>query len=256
MKLRLLLFFCVFFIFALPLAAQDEETDTDTGTAPEIISLTPETLTISGGSSDSIEVEYEDADGDASRFIWEVFDADEGTSWNLPDGFFSQAVVGTTIPVTFRCDNVDATVSIQLIVADSQGNQSEPATFDLVCESSLTDPGRGGGASGTAPEVVSVTPSRMVVSGVGTATTEIEYTDAEGDASRFLWSIVDAGEDTSWTLVDGFFSQAIVGTTIPVTFRCETVFTTQTLEMQLIVEDEAGNQSEPVTLTLVCEVGG
>ncbi len=259
MKRRLFLSLCVFFLFALPLAAQDEETDTETdaGTAPEIVSLTPNAVTITGGGSATVDVEFADEDGDAVRFIWEVFEAGEDTSWNLPDGFFNQSIVGTTIPVTFRCDNVDAMVSIELIVEDAQGNRSESAFFDLQCQSSFADLGQGGGATaGTAPEVVSVTPSRIVIVGEGTATTEIEYTDEDGDASRFLWSIVEASDETGWTLVDGFFSQSVVGTTIPVTFRCDAVDGTRTLEMQLIVEDEAGNQSDPVTLTLICVTEG
>jgi len=251
--------FCALFVFALPLAAQDDdsEPETDTGTAPRIVSLSPDALIIPGGGRGTVEVEYEDEDGDANRFIWEVAQAAEGTSWNLPDGFFDQQVVGTTIPVTFRCDRGNAAVSLQLTVEDAQGNQSEPALLLLECQSQTEDPGQGGGAvPGSAPEIVTVTPSRLVIVGSGTATTEIEYADEDGDATRFLWRIVDADEEANWTLEDGFFSQQVVGTTIPVTFRCVADDATRTLEMQLIVEDAQGNQSEPATLTLLCITEG
>jgi len=264
MKKSLLIpFLCLLFVFALPLAAQDEDTEsetsaeTSTGTAPSIVSLSPDTLIISGGGRGTVDVEYEDAEGDATRFIWEVFEAAEDTSWNLPDGVFVQETVGTTIPVTFRCDNTDAAVSIQLIIEDAQGNQSEPEFLLLECQTAVEeDDGQGGGATpGSAPEILTVTPSRIVIEGTGTATTEIEYSDEDGDASAFLWSIVDAEDETDWSLENGFFSQEIVGTTIPVTFRCLAGEETQTLEMEVIVQDAEGNQSEPSTLTLVCSTG-
>lgn len=240
-----------------------------TGEAPEIVSITPQEALIVGGGRTTIEVEYDDADGDATTFIWDVAEGDE-SAWNLPDGFFAQALAGTTIPVNFRCADVDTNVTIQLIVADAQGNQSEPATFDLICLSSATaatipESGQGGGtaadeatetdeepapdAVGSAPEIIAITPGQPVIRGGGVVTVEVEYADADEDATSFIWDVAES-DSTDWVLPDGFFNQAAVGTIIPVDFRCTDE--DSSVVIQLIVADAAGNESEPATLELFC----
>jgi hypothetical protein len=105
----------------------------NTNTAPKVVSIDPGEQTIGGSSMVVVDVTYEDPDNDATRFIWDMAETNALT-WDLPDGLFSQAAIGTTIPVTFYCTSPTFEASIQLIVEDANGNQSDPALFDLKCE--------------------------------------------------------------------------------------------------------------------------
>lgn len=244
------------------------EAEANTGATPTINNITPDELTIVGSGFDVVEVTYTDSDGDANRFIWRTDDA-EAARWFLPDSVFTQAAVGTTIPVRFNCDNVDASVDIALIVADAAGNQSIPATLRLNCVSnaaSVVDPDitatpvatptpaaeatdEPATESGSRPQIRSLEPSAAIVLDGQSVDVELVYDDPDGHARALLFSTVDEGD---WTLPPTNFVQAVAGTTIPLNFFCADVFATLPVDIQIVVVDEANNISAPATFRLTC----
>jgi hypothetical protein len=242
-------------LLTMAVSAQDEPTAT--GSAPEIVSLTPGEVVITGIGVALVEVVYADADGDAARFDWEMIETDMPV-YRLPDGYFNQAVVGETLNVPFACTGSPYTATIGLQVVDAAGNRSEPATFMLICEAvpEADDPAGEPEApdapdnAGSAPSVVSIEPAETTIPGFSEIVVEVTYEDADGDAARFIWEMVET-DALTWELPDGQFSQAVAGTTIPVTFFCTTP--SFTASIQLVVEDAAGNQSEPALFELSCE---
>lgn len=112
--------------------AEEPQPPANTDTPPTITSIDPSTVTIGRFSTVVVDVTYDDPDGDATTFIWDMIETN-ALQWELPDGNFDQAVVGTTIPVTFFCSTPRFTATIQLIVADANGNESEPETFEMTC---------------------------------------------------------------------------------------------------------------------------
>lgn len=240
-------------IVTMPLAAQDEPEPT--GTAPTIVSLTPTAAVVQGVGVVVVEVVYEDEDGDAVQFDWEMVETDMEV-YRVPDGYFNQQIVGDTINVPFACTGAPYSATIALQVVDVEGNTSDPQIFSLICEAEEEEPESPGGepeepaGEGSAPSVVSIEPAEMTIPGFSRTVVDVTYEDADGDASRFIWNMVET-DALTWELPAGQFRQSVVGTTIPVTFFCSTP--TFQANIELVVEDEQGNQSEPATFLLTCD---
>lgn len=266
---KLVLSFAALLCLAVVAFAQDE---TNTGVAPTIESITPNEITIVGNGFAVVEVTYADPNLDANRFIWST-EADDAERWSLPDTFFSQTQAGTTLPIRFVCDDVTASVEIVLVVADLAGNESEPATLQLNCESSTPEvettavpevppevtespeatseitPEAAESTVDPIPQILSLEPSAAILIDGQSIDATITYADGDGDASSLIFSTVDDG---NWSLPPTFFSQAVDGTSLPLNFFCEDVFVTLPVDIQIVVVDEAANVSEPVTFRLTC----
>lgn len=247
------IFVAALILITLPLSAQDEPVAT--GTAPTIVSLSPAEAVLQGVGVVIVEVVYEDADSDAISFDWEMVETDMEV-FQIPDGYFNQVIVGETINVPFTCTGSPYSAVIALQVVDYQGNRSDPQTFSLVCEAEIDDPDSPAGdpdapeGEGSAPTVVSIEPAEMTIPGFSRTIVNVTYEDVDGDASTFIWNMVET-DALTWDLSAGVFRQSVVGTTIPVTFFCTTP--TFQANIELVVADEAGNQSEPAIFLLTCD---
>lgn len=99
------------------------------------------------------------------------------------------------------------------------------------------------------PSNVSIMPEAATLTGAGSIEILVSYADADGDVVRFDWEVVETDAEY-FALPDGLLNQAINGTEIPVTMYCfQPNFTA---EIELTVIDAAGNASEPVPFTLIC----
>ncbi|MBE0691121.1 MAG: hypothetical protein IH587_13460 [Anaerolineae bacterium] len=226
----------------VPALAQDD--------APSIVSIAPGEATITGGGSVEVTVTYEDADGDANRFDWEIIEASAG-AWNVPDGVFDQTVAGESIVVRFGCGDVDGAASLQLIVRDAAGNASEPDFFNLTCISQVTTSGQGGGGGETdsAPTVVGFEPASVTLGRDSEIVVNLTVADPDLDARRLYWAMQET-DAIKWDLPMGYVYQSTAETTVPVTFFCSTPGFTAAIA--LVVEDLNGNQSEPAIFQLAC----
>lgn len=246
--------------------ATDEVADVLNGSAPEILSLEPETLTISGVGVAEVVVSFDDIDGDATAFVWSMVDTNM-VSYVLPVGLFNQLTTGTEIPVEFACGAPGTYADMELVVQDVFGNASEPARFSLICaeaDAAETDAAVEDAVSGTAdaadetaadpgsaPEVVSISPDPAVITGAGEIAVTVVYADPDEDANRFSWTLIDSANLLSYELPGGTFTQSVIGTEITVNFFC-----TQpdfTAEIELVVSDAMGNESDPASFELLCE---
>lgn len=253
------------------LGAQEAADDAPTGgggSAPYNVTITPDTVTLSGAGRITVEVSYADDDGDAALFIWSLVDTDMGFV-TLPPGRFRQAVEGTTIPVDFFCALPNTFIEVELVVQDLAGNTSEPAGFTMICNAdpdaplsldSDADAAADAGMTttldaataidtGTAPRVVSVEPDVLILRANSRDTVIVTYEDDDGDARRFVW-LIDETNAIEYDLPPGRFDQQVVGTDIPITFYCTTP--NFFMDILLVVEDAAGNTSEPYPIRLEC----
>ncbi len=249
--------------------ATEEVADVLNGSAPEILSLEPETLTISGGVGvGEVLVSFDDIDGDATTFVWSMVDTNL-TSYVLPVGLFNQLISGTEIPVAFACGAPGTYADMELVVQDVYGNESEAASFSLVCaeaDSSETGVAEAETSStadvdtaadetaallGSAPEIVSISPDPAVIAGAGEIAVTVVYADADEDATRFTWTLIDSANLLSYELPGGTFTQSVVGTEITVNFFCTNP--DFRAEIALVVSDAMGNESDPASFELVCE---
>jgi hypothetical protein len=235
------------------------------GSAPANVSIEPNTVTLTGSGSIVVTVTYEDADGDASGFDWTVVDTDAQYA-QVPDGRFSQAVVGTEIPVAFYCYQPNFRMDIELVVTDAAGNRSAPAPFTMICN----DPLPTGGMDdippvaqdvpqptpvptpvdpGSAPTILAINPPEIFLTRNTATTVLVTYSDPDGDAQLFIWTMEDT-DAIEYELPLGRFDQQVVGTEIPALFFCTTPGFYANIS--LTVADSFGNLSEPAYLMLDC----
>lgn len=240
------------------------------GTAPSIVSITPDTVTVDGSGVFTVTVNYDDPDLDAYAFIWSMVDTN-ADYWALPTGYFNQQTAGTAIDVTFRCYQPAFDATVQLVVMDLQGNQSDPVSLSMTCNedasavaldttlagtgaqdatATATPPLDAVGAVGSAPSVVSITPPSLILREDSETFATVTYADADGDATQFVW-LVTATNALTYTLPVGTFIQQAVGTEIPVRFFCTT--NPFVMEVSLIVVDAQGNQSEAFPFEITCQ---
>lgn len=248
--------------------ATPEPTET-VGVAPSIVSITPDTVTVDGSGVFTVTVTYEDPDLDAYAFFWSMVDTN-AEYWALPAGFFDQQTVGTEIDVTFRCYQPAFEATVQLIVADVQGNESAPAALSMTCNADTdtvtidtdldntgagaqdpaTDPDTGTGATGSAPSVVSITPPSVILRENSETFATVTYADPDGDATQFVWVVTETNALT-YTLPTGIFTQQAVGTEVPIRFFCTT--NPFVMEVSLVVVDAQGNTSDPFPFEITCQ---
>lgn len=233
------------------------------GSAPVNVVIEPNTVTLTGRGSIVVTVTYEDADGDANGFDWTVVNTDAKFA-QVPDGRFAQAVTGTEIPVAFFCYQPNFRMDVELVVTDAAGNRSAPVPFTMICNDPLPDedtPEQPPTPApiptlaptpvnpGSAPTIIAINPPELLLTRNTAATVLVTYSDPDGDAQLFIWTMEDT-DAIEYELPLGRFNQQVVGTEIPALFFCTTPGFYA--DISLIVADSFGNLSEPALLRLDC----